>query len=575
MLNSFKLQTRLLLLCSSLCAISIVAGGVGLWALHRVDAEYTVVTTKSLPKMKLVYEIFLEYRQIRLDLKTLNFGDLTPKQTEDAVKSVYADMDHFKELNKKYVALGFVPGQEDLYKNLAEVWKGYNAAATEALQLMGSANPADQEKISKFFHVDAPARAKNFQAAIDALVEFQQRFLDSRVKSSQEVTASANLSITAFILIGLILAAVMSWLFAKSISKTLLAISEALSRGAEKVEECANSVASASEQLSSSTVEQAAALQETTASLEETSAMVSKNAENAKRSADVSEHSQTTVDNGKQAVEKMLNAIQEISSSNKNVKDRVEEGNREIEAIVKLISEIGNKTKVINDIVFQTKLLSFNASVEAARAGEHGKGFAVVAEEVGNLAQMSGTAAKEISEMLTDSIQKVEGIVSNTKTRIDGLMTESQSKIQNGIETAKKCEEILENIVTDVNQVVVMVGEISSASQEQTRGLSEINKAMNQLDEVSQQNSSASSMASSSASNLQNEVISMREIVGRLNATVSGSRAIPISAGPVAQPLVFRPKSATSKDSSSSVPLQKVSNGGHTPSAYDPRFEDV
>jgi methyl-accepting chemotaxis protein len=95
--------------------------------------------------------------------------------------------------------------------------------------------------------------------------------------------------------------------------------------------------------------------------------------------------------------------------------------NDEISSIVKVIAEIGDKTKVINDIVFQTKLLSFNASVEAARAGEQGKGFAVVAEEVGNLATMSGKAAEEISSMLGDSMGKVELIVMACPMALCGL----------------------------------------------------------------------------------------------------------------------------------------------------------
>lgn len=102
----------------------------------------------------------------------------------------------------------------------------------------------------------------------------------------------------------------------------------------------------------------------------------------------------------------MIHSITEISESNDRIMSQVADGNRKISEIVQVISEIGNKTKVINDIVFQTKLLSFNASVEAARAGEHGKGFAVVAEEVGNLAQMSGNAAKEISDMLNGSVSR-------------------------------------------------------------------------------------------------------------------------------------------------------------------------
>lgn len=96
--------------------------------------------------------------------------------------------------------------------------------------------------------------------------------------------------------------------------------------------------------------------------------------------------------------------MREIDSSNKELVKEIERNNTELTKITNMISEINEKTQVINDIVFQTKLLSFNASVEVVRAGEHGKGFAVVAEEVGNLASMSGKASLDISEMLETSI---------------------------------------------------------------------------------------------------------------------------------------------------------------------------
>lgn len=114
----------------------------------------------------------------------------------------------------------------------------------------------------------------------------------------------------------------------------------------------------------------------------------------------------------------MLDSIKNIGAANERAGREIGASARHFADIVKVIEEIGSKTKVINDIVFQTKILSFNASVEAARAGEHGKGFTVVAEEVGKLAAMSGVAAHEIGELLSGSIQKVDAIVKDTQTKV-------------------------------------------------------------------------------------------------------------------------------------------------------------
>ncbi|MEO0335418.1 MAG: methyl-accepting chemotaxis protein, partial [Pseudomonadota bacterium] len=136
----------------------------------------------------------------------------------------------------------------------------------------------------------------------------------------------------------------------------------------------ADQVMQGSEKLSGAAVQQASSLQETVSSADEISAMVSRNATGAEESSEKSAKSRSNVEKASESVDRMLNAIRKISSSNKEMVDELNSSNDEIAGIVKVIREIGDKTNVINDIVFQTKLLSFNASVEAARAGEHGKG---------------------------------------------------------------------------------------------------------------------------------------------------------------------------------------------------------
>ena len=258
--------------------------------------------------------------------------------------------------------------------------------------------------------------------------------------------------------------------------------------------------------------------------------------------------------------------------------------------IVKVIQDIGNRTKVINEIVFQTKLLSFNASVEAARAGEHGKGFAVVAEEVGKLAQMSGNAAKEITDMLDASISKVEGIVRDTQTKVESLVTSGKEKVDSGVTIAKRCSQVLNEIVQNVSRVTGLSQEISQATTEQARGVSEINKAMSQLDTVTQQNAATSEEAASAAEELSAQADSLKSSVDELMHVITGSggRHTPSSSAP---PKMARPQNSFKKQSNlvhlkSARPTKPGSNGptfvkkasgddSSFPSRDDDGFKDV
>ncbi|RZA11329.1 MAG: hypothetical protein EOP10_33240, partial [Proteobacteria bacterium] len=232
--------------------------------------------------------------------------------------------------------------------------------------------------------------------------------------------------------------------------------------------------------------------------------------------------SHKAAEEGKGAVNQMLNSIQEINRGNIDIMVQSAESNEAFANIVKVIGEISNKTKVINDIVFQTKLLSFNASIEAARAGEQGKGFSVVAEEVGNLAMMSGNAAKEITELLEMSIVKVEKTVEDTKSKLENLIAASQKKIEVGMGTAHNCGAALDEIVKNVSDMSQLVSEIASASQEQAQGVEEITRSMNQLDQVTQQNASATQQAAEATDELNGQANQLQLMVRDLVQTVRG-----------------------------------------------------
>jgi len=587
MFQKLSFKSRLLILSSFLCSISVIVGIVGYFALSGVSEQYKAMTQTSVPKMGLAYQMFLEFRDLRINVRGLDSKTASIEVQEQTMKKIRANISNYDELNKKYLDIGVVPKQKPFHDNVETVWLDYKKDAERVVETFSSTDTQDVKWQHDFYTISAPKKSKAYLEAINQLVAYHQSSMQAKISAAESSAEFSVFLLAGVIIGGGILGALASFLFAGGISKNLSAISTGLEKGAVLVERTANAIASASDQLASGASEQAAALQETTASLEETSAMISKNADNARRSTEVSNTSQRTVANGKSAVEEMIVSIDEISQSSRSVGQQVEDGNKEIEAIVKVIAEIGSKTKVINDIVFQTKLLSFNASVEAARAGEHGKGFAVVAEEVGKLAQMSGAAAKEITEMLDESIRKVEQIVGNTKSRVSSLMSASQTKVEGGIKSAKKCSELLDAIVSDVSEVGTMIVEISGASEEQAKGVQEINKAMTQLDSVSQQNSSASHLAASSAQELRSEVEQLRGMLLRLNATINGQKNASQSGGhhhsaeagasEHSHSNVLRMPTATHKAEQKSRSQEKiVVNGSATiPSANDSRFEDI
>lgn len=340
--------------------------------------------------------------------------------------------------------------------------------------------------------------------------------------------------------------------------KSLTRLSESLSDTAEEVAAASAQIASTSVQLSSGVTEQAAALEETSASMEEMSAMVNRNSENASRSQSFSEGSQKNAEKGKTVVQDMLGSIEQIDQSNSNIMNQVEESNRQMSEIKKLIADIGAKTRVINEIVFQTKLLSFNASVEAARAGEHGKGFAVVAEEVGNLAQMSGGAASEITQILDKSIAQVEAIAEESRSKVEALVSVSKNKVEAGVRVARQCDEVLDEIVDGASKMSQMLSEISAGSREQSKGVGEINKAMLQLNNVTHHNTTSAQESSAAAERLSKQATALRNSVLSLKATLAGGKELKFAGKtpkPPAKSEPPRPASpAASEDSLAGTP---------------------
>lgn len=432
-------------------------------------------------------------------------------------------------------------------------------------------------------HSEAKIRSLEFKKLFDIL----EKDLGSLGKSIEaEATKSRQAAIadssttkmvnTSIILFALIIGSLLSYLFVRDLVKSLSKVVDQLIQSSQEVLNASSQGSRSAAELSEASTEQASSIQQTMASVEEISAMVNQNAESASKVKGTVDTNKKATDEGSRSVSEMLHAIGDIKETNSEILGQMENSNREFSEIVKIISEIGEKTKVINDIVFQTKLLSFNASVEAARAGEHGKGFAVVAEEVGNLAQMSGNAAKQITDMLSGSIKKVNEIVQDTTQKVDRLVEIGKDKIAVGQSTASKCKESFERISENASTVAVMVAEIASASKEQAQGIQEINKAISQLDQVTQKNTSVAQQSSSQAEQLKSEANILSQTVKIMVRMMTAKDSEDLKDQSRIANVI--PLHANMKNSlrsvSSPLAIRKASGHDSVPLSSDTEFED-
>ena len=259
---------------------------------------------------------------------------------------------------------------------------------------------------------------------------------------------------------------------AEMASRVSATIGEIKASGRE-VTNASAEISTATTDLSQRTEEQAASLEETSAAMEELSATVRKNAENAQQASQSATATRDVADRGGQVVAKAVEAMAKIEDSSRKISDII---------------------GVIDEIARQTNLLALNAAVEAARAGEAGRGFAVVASEVRSLAQRSSQAAKDIKDLITNS----------------------NGQVKDGVELVNRAGASLTEIVESIKGVAAIVGDIANASIEQATGIDQINKALTQMDEVTQQNSALVEENAATAKTLEHQAKAMDEQVAYL-----------------------------------------------------------
>ena len=256
----------------------------------------------------------------------------------------------------------------------------------------------------------------------------------------------------------------------KRMQESLTRTVSSVRRGVEEINVGAHEIAAGNTDLSSRTEQQAASLEETAASMEQLASTVKQNADNARQANQLAASASDVAERGGSAVSEVVHTMEGISASSRK------------------ISEI---VSVIDGIAFQTNILALNAAVESARAGEQGKGCAVVAGEVRSLAQRSAQAAKEIKVLIEDSV----------------------TKVGTGSQQVGRAGDTMQEIVASVKRVTDIMGEISAASEEQSSGIDQVNRAVAQMDEVTQQNAALVEEAAAAAGSLQEQAERLAEAV--------------------------------------------------------------
>ncbi len=302
---------------------------------------------------------------------------------------------------------------------------------------------------------------------------------DAADKRFDEVRASSILISIILVIIGIVLAFVLAFIITRSIVGPLNKVIMGLSEGADQVAAAATQVSGASQSLAEGTSEQAASLEETSSALEEVSAMTKQNADNASQAKAMMGQAKGIVEKVSSHMDEMLKSIGEITKTSE---------------------ETGKIIKTIDEIAFQTNLLALNAAVEAARAGEAGAGFAVVADEVRNLAIRAAGAAKNTNALIDNTIKAVK----------------------NGSELTQKTQEAFKENVDISVKISQLVEEIATASNEQSRGISEVNLAIVQMNTVTQKTAANAEESASASEELNAQAQQMKGYVEEINAVVSG-----------------------------------------------------
>jgi len=512
-IGNMKLGTKLISAFILVSAISAIVSGIGLRNMAQISANADKTYRQDLVGLNLIQQANADVLRVGTYLRNAVLATTAEQRAgslDQADKALAQARDHLNQAEP----LVYTDKGKATFAELDQNWQDYIQAFNEMKGKISSAALQDRDGLTEFMLGEYHRKGFRTLVLMGNLVALKQGDAQSTAESNDAVYDEGRnlmlvlvaMSVSVGLGIGIWMmrsvtrqlgtepataAAVARSVAAgdlnvsidlragdtNSLMASLKSMCEALMRVVSDVRENAEGVATASAQiaqgnldLSSRTEEQAASLEETASSMEQLTAAVRHNTDNATQAATLAGTASGVAQRGGEIVGRVVETMRDISTSSTRMSEII---------------------GVIEGIAFQTNILALNAAVEAARAGEQGRGFAVVAGEVRTLAQRSATAAKEIKELISESVSRVEA----------------------GSTLVEEAGGAIKEIVQSVKRVTDIVGEISSASSEQSTGIEQVNQAVNQMDQVTQQNAALVEEASAAAQTMAQQAESLRKTV--------------------------------------------------------------